>query len=90
MKKINSMISLAETENAEPEKNYEEEIVINAIAQLATANGRIGRVFTNQKTERRTRRQTCMIHTHADWYAPLQTNNCHFNSTLTANQIKHR
>ena len=62
------MISLAETENAEPEKNYEEEIV----------------------TERRTRRQTCMIHTHADWYAPLQTNNCHFNSTLTANQIKHR
>ena len=33
------------SENEEAEKNYEEEFVINAIAQLATVNYRIERIF---------------------------------------------
>ena len=42
--KFTDFISRNPTENPEPEENYEE-FVINAIAQLATANARIGRVF---------------------------------------------
>ena len=42
---ITDFISRNLTENPEPEKNYEEEFVINAIAQLATASARIGRIF---------------------------------------------
>ena len=33
------------TENPEPEENKEEELVINAITQLATVNVRIGWIF---------------------------------------------
>ena len=34
-----------------PEENYKEEFVINAIAQLATVNARIGRIFNQSETE---------------------------------------
>ena len=43
--KFTDFISCNPTEIAEPEENYKEEFVINAIAQLATVNGRIGRIF---------------------------------------------
>ena len=43
--KFTDFISRNPTENPEPEENYEEEFVINAIAQLATVNARIGRIF---------------------------------------------
>ena len=36
--KFTDFISRNPTENPEPEKNYEEEFVINAIAQIATVN----------------------------------------------------
>ena len=42
--KFTDFISKNPTEIAEPEENYEE-FVINAIAQLATANYRIGRIY---------------------------------------------
>ena len=41
-------------ENPEPEDNYEEEFVINAIAQLATVNARIGRIFNQSDGENKT------------------------------------
>ena len=43
--KFTDFISRNPTENPEPEENYEEEFVINAIAQLITVNARIGRIF---------------------------------------------
>ena len=43
--KFTDFISRNPTENPEPEENYEEQFVINAIAQLATVNARIGRIF---------------------------------------------
>ena len=43
--KFTDFISRNRTENPEREENYEEEFVINAIAQLATVNARIGRIF---------------------------------------------
>ena len=51
------------TENPEPEENYEEEFVINAIAQLATVNARIGRIF-NQSEGESTDNTTNMHDTH--------------------------
>ena len=48
--KFTDFISRNPTENQEPEENYEAEFVINAIAQLATANARIGRIF-NQSND---------------------------------------
>ena len=54
--KFTDFISRNPTENPEPEENYEE-FVINAMAQLAAVNARIGRIFkqsddasTNNKT----------------------------------------
>ena len=46
-KEINftDFISRNHTKNPEPEGNYEEELVFDAIAQLATVNVRIGRIF---------------------------------------------
>ena len=43
--KFTDFISRNNTKNPEREENYEEEFVINAIAQLATANARMGRIF---------------------------------------------
>ena len=43
--KFTDFVSRNPTENPVPEENYEEKFVINAIAQLATVNARIGRIF---------------------------------------------
>ena len=68
-KKIKStdFISRNPTETAEPEENYEEEFVINALAQLATVNNRIGRIFIQSYF---TKHGSHAKHaTHTDWYA---------------------
>ena len=43
--KFTDFISRNPIKNSEPERNYEEEYVINAIAQLATVNARNGRIL---------------------------------------------
>ena len=43
--KSTDFISRNPIETAKPEENYKEEFVMNAIAQLATVNYRIGRIF---------------------------------------------
>ena len=43
--KFTDFISRNPTKKPEPEENYDAEFVINAIAQLATVNARIGRIF---------------------------------------------
>ena len=48
--KFTDFVGRNSTENSEPEENYEEEFVI-AIAQLATVNTRIGRIFNQSETE---------------------------------------
>ena len=81
---FNDFISRNPTEIAFPKEMYEEEFVINAIAQLATVNGRVGRIFdqsentnmanmhdTNMRTGKRCRK----------------TNTSHSNLKLNANQI---
>ena len=45
-----NFISRNPTEIAEPEQNYEKEYVINAIAQLTTEYGRIGRLFNQSES----------------------------------------
>ena len=52
--KFTEFISRNPTKNPEPEENYEEEFVINAIAQLATVNARIGRIFNESDGENET------------------------------------
>ena len=56
-------ISRNSTENQEPEENYEYEIVINAIAQLATVKVYIGRFFNQDaNTENETNmHETCTL-----------------------------
>ena len=81
--KFTDFISSNPTETAEPEENYEEEFVINAIAQLATVNGRIGRIFDQSENS-----DTANMHdTSYSWtgtrYSKTNTNH----SNLTANQI---
>ena len=49
--KFTDFLSRNPTEKPEPEENYEEKYVINAIAQLATVNARIGRIFNQSETE---------------------------------------
>ena len=49
----------SEEEESEPEFNYEEEFVINAIAQLTTVSARIGRIF-NQSDNANTTNETTM------------------------------
>ena len=51
--KFTDFISRSPTEKPEPEKNYKEELVTNAIAQLAPVNARIGRIF-NQSDDANT------------------------------------
>ena len=62
--KLTDFISRNLTENPEPEENYEEEFVINAIAQLATVNACIGRIF-NQSDHANTANETNMHGTRA-------------------------
>ena len=49
--KFTDIISQNPTEELEPEKKYEEEFVIKAIAQLATLNARIGQIFNQSEAE---------------------------------------
>ena len=49
--KFTDFVSRNPTKNPEPEENYEEEFVINAIGQLATVYARIGRIFNQSETE---------------------------------------
>ena len=74
------------TEIPEPEKNYEEEFVINAIAQLATVNARIGRIF-NQSDDVNTTNETNMhgIRSLIDTRR-CQTNNGHILSNYQTEQ----
>ena len=52
--KFTDFISCNPTKKPEPEENYEEEFVINAIAQLAAVNARIGRIFNQSDRENET------------------------------------
>ena len=81
--KFTNFISSNPTETAEAEENYEEDFVINAIAQLATVNGRVGRIFDQSENS-----HTANMHdTRYSWTGTRysKTNTNHFN--LTANQI---
>ena len=84
--KFTDFISCNPTENAEPEANYEEVFVINAIAQLATVYGRIGRIFNQSENSNTTK--TDSMHDTRKWTGTrgCKTNNGHSNSTLTAYQ----
>ena len=52
--KFTDFISHNPTKNPEPEKNYKEEFLINAIAELAPVNARIGRIFNQSDGENET------------------------------------
>ena len=74
------------TEIPEPEENYEEELVINAIAQLATVNARIRRVF-NQSEDVNTTNKTNMHGTRSLIDTRRrQTNNGHIHSNYRTEQ----
>ena len=76
-KKFTDFFSRNLTENPELKKNYEKEFVINAIAQLATVNARIGRVF-NQLEAESTNNETNMHDTRTLIDTPrYQTNKSH-------------
>ena len=84
--KFTDFISRNPTEIADPEENYEEEFVINAIAQLATANYRIGRIF-NQSNHS----NTAVMHDTRRTQTGTRCNktNNHSNFQTTANYINH-
>ena len=84
--KFTDFISKNPTEIAEPEENYEEEFVINAIAQLATANYRIGRIF-NQSNHS----NTAAMHDTRRTQTGTRCNktNNHSNFQTTTNCINH-
>ena len=85
-KEITDFISRNPTENPEPEENYEEEFVINAIAQLVTANARIGQIF-DQSNDAITANETNMHDTRSliDTRR-YQTNKSHFDSCYRIQQ----
>ena len=79
-----NFISRNPTEIAEPEEIYEKEFVISAIAQLATVNCRIGRIFDQSENIN----TTSMHDTHTQTGTRRRkTNINHSNLKLTANQI---
>ena len=80
--KFTDFISRNPTETVEPEENYEEEFVINAIAQLATVNGRIGRIFDQSENSNTANMHDTRTRT-GTRYSKTNTNH----SNLTANQI---
>ena len=77
-------ISRNPTKTAEPEENYEEEFVINAIAQLATVNGRIGRIFDQSENSNTANMHDTRTRTGS---RNSKTNTNHSNLNSTANQI---
>ena len=85
--KFNDFISRNPTETTEPKENYEEEFAINAIAQLATVNGRIGRIFDQSENS-----NTANMHdTRYSWtgtrYSKTNTNHSNFTANQTNNTI---
>ena len=74
-------ISCNPTETAEPEENYEKEFVFNAFAQLATVNGRIGRIFDKSENSNTANMHDTRTRT-GTRYSKTNTNH----SNLTANQ----
>ena len=83
--KFTDFISRNPTERAEPEENYEKEFVINAIAQLATANYRIGRIF-NQSNHS----NTAVMHDTRRTQTGTRCNKTnHSNFQMTAIYINH-
>ena len=82
--KFTDFISRNPTEIAEQEENYEKEFVINVIAQLATVNGRIGRIFDQSENT-----NTANMHdTHTRTGTRCRkTNTNHSILKSTANQI---
>ena len=87
--KFTDFISRNPTENTEPEENYEEEFVINAIAQLATANARIGRIL-DQSNDAITANETNMHDTRSLIDTRHhQTNKSHIDSNYRIQQHPH-
>ena len=84
--KFTDFISRNPTENADPEENYEEEFVINAIAQLATVNERIGRIFNQSENSNTTKMDNMHDTRKRTGTSHCKTNNGHSNSTLTAHK----
>ena len=84
--KFTDFTSRIPTEPAEPEENYEEVSVINAIAQLSTANYRIARSF-NQSNHS----NTAVMHDTRRTQTGTRCNktNNHSNFHTTANCINH-
>ena len=85
--KFTDFISRNPTGNPEPEENYEEEFVINAIAQLAKINARIGRIFNQSDGETETNGMNMhdtrsLIDTRRH-----QTNTSHIDSNYRAKQL---
>ena len=81
--KFIDFISRNPTETAEPEENYEEEFVINAIAQIATVNGRIGRIFDQSENSNTANMHDTRTQTGTRY---RKTNTNHSDLKLTANQ----
>ena len=71
-------------ETAELEENYKDEFVINAIAQLATVNGRIGRIFDQSENSNTANMHDTRTRTGT---RNSKTNTNHSNLNSTANQI---
>ena len=84
--KFTDFISRNHTEIAEQEENYEQEFVVNAIAQLATANYCIGRIF-NQSDHS----NTAVMHDTRRTQTGTRCNktNNHSNFQTTAKNINH-
>ena len=84
--KFTAFISRNPTEIAEQEEIYEEEFVINAIAQLATANYRIGRIFKQSNHS-----NTAVMHDTRRTQTGTRCNktNNHSNFQTAANYINH-
>ena len=80
--KFTDFISRNPTETAEPEENYEEKFVINAIAHLATVNGRVGRIFDQSENSNTANMHDTRTRTGTRY---SKTNTNHSNSN--ANQI---
>ena len=84
--KFTDFISRNPTEKPEPEELYEKEFVINAIAQLAMVNARIGRIF-NQSDDVDTTNETNMHGTRSLIDTRRrQTNNGHIHSNYRTEQ----
>ena len=85
--KFTDFISCNPPENPEPEENYEEKFVINAIAQLAMVNARLWRIF-NQSDSENERNGTDMHDTRSLIDTRRhQTNTSHIDSNYRAIQL---